>query len=60
MLNDGMEYYPALQGLCTQHVVPEPLKILTICHMTTAQQQQLHAHLWLVRMHAYTLIKTSV
>lgn len=38
MLKDGMESHPkVLDGLHIQHAVPEPPKILTICHTTTAR-----------------------
>ena len=42
MLNDGMESHPkVLDGLHIQRAVPEPPKILTVCHTTTARNMYL-------------------
>ena len=52
MLNDGMEsHLKVLERLHVQRAVPEPPKILTICHTT---------HLWLAGMHAYAPMQTPV
>lgn len=38
MLNDGIESHPkVLDGLHIRRAVPEPPKILTVCHTTTAR-----------------------